>query len=71
MVDQKNSNNLLYLPLDKLIQSTNPGAVPSSGAQPAAKPETDQSKRMSAEEKDAAALRAPDTSLVRDRGERP
>lgn len=71
MIDQKNSNNLLYLPLDKLIQSTNPGAVPSSGAQPAAKPETDQSKQMSAEEKDAAALRAPDTSLVRDRGERP
>ncbi len=25
MVDQKNGNNLLYLPLDKLIQSTNPG----------------------------------------------
>ena len=26
MVDQKGSNNLLYLPLDKLIQSTNPDA---------------------------------------------
>ncbi len=25
MVDQKNGNNLLYLPLDKLIQSTGPG----------------------------------------------
>ena len=25
MVDQKNGNSLLYLPLDKLIQSTNPG----------------------------------------------
>jgi membrane protease subunit HflK len=30
MVEQKGSNNLLYLPLDKLIQSTNPGATPSS-----------------------------------------
>jgi len=26
LVDQKGGNNLLYLPLDKLIQSTNPGA---------------------------------------------
>jgi membrane protease subunit HflK len=27
LVDQKGSNSLLYLPLDKLIQSTNPGAT--------------------------------------------
>ena len=28
MVDQKSGNSLLYLPLDKLIQSTSAGAVP-------------------------------------------
>jgi modulator of FtsH protease HflK len=72
MIDQKHGNSLLYLPLDKLIQSTNPGAAPLSGASPAEKPATvDQSKQMPEEEKDAAALRAPDASLARDRGERP
>jgi modulator of FtsH protease HflK len=44
LVDQKGGNNLLYLPLDKLIQSTgaNQGAVPEIGApvKPAAAPET-------------------------------
>jgi len=35
LVDQKGGSNLLYLPLDKLIQSTNPGADPAS---PAGKP---------------------------------
>jgi modulator of FtsH protease HflK len=72
MVDQKNSNNLLYLPLDKLIQSTNPPGS-SSGTQPSAKPTDGRSstKPMSEEEKEAAALRAPDTLLTRDRGDRP
>lgn len=41
IVDQKNSNNLLYLPLDKLIQMTGPssssGTVPET--QPASSPE--------------------------------
>ena len=72
MVDQKNSNNLLYLPLDKLIQSTNPPGS-SSGTQSSAKPTGGRSstKPMSEEEKEAAALRAPDTLLTRDRGDRP
>ncbi|MCW3481356.1 FtsH protease activity modulator HflK [Neisseriaceae bacterium JH1-16] len=37
VVDQKGGNNLLYLPLDKLIQATNPGAsLPTAPATPAA-----------------------------------
>jgi membrane protease subunit HflK len=37
VVDQKGGNNLLYLPLDKLIQATNPGAsLPVAPAAPAA-----------------------------------
>jgi len=73
MVDQKNSNNLLYLPLDKLIQSTNPDAASSSGTRPPGKSSAGKSssKGVSQEEKDAAALRAPDTLLTRDRGDRP
>ena len=44
LVDQKGGNNLLYLPLDKLMQLTNPSAaLPDSGGKPAesaAGPET-------------------------------
>jgi membrane protease subunit HflK len=36
MVDSRQGSNLLYLPLDKLIQSTAPGAVPVGSAAPAA-----------------------------------
>ena len=36
LVDQKGGSNLLYLPLDKLIQSTNPGAdIPSAAGKSA------------------------------------
>ena len=36
LVDQKGGNNLLYLPLDKLMQLTNPSAaLPDSGGKPA------------------------------------
>ena len=39
LVDQKSGNSsLLYLPLDKLIQSTNPGTPAAEAAPPAAKP---------------------------------
>lgn len=38
LVDQKSGNNLLYLPLDKLIQITNPGSA-SSDVTAQAKPE--------------------------------
>jgi membrane protease subunit HflK len=41
LVDQKSGGgNLLYLPLDKLIQSTNPGAENVSAAKPAEQPNT-------------------------------
>ncbi len=36
MVDSRQGSNLLYLPLDKLIQSTAPGAAPVGAAAPAA-----------------------------------
>ena len=39
VVDQKGGNNLLYLPLDKLIQQSNPGAsavAPAASAAPQA-----------------------------------
>jgi membrane protease subunit HflK len=36
MVDSRQGSNLLYLPLDKLIQSTTPGAAPIGSAAPAA-----------------------------------
>jgi modulator of FtsH protease HflK len=38
LVDQKNSNNLLYLPLDKLIQSSGPSPSPALGAEAQAAP---------------------------------
>ncbi|MBI1424363.1 MAG: FtsH protease activity modulator HflK [Gammaproteobacteria bacterium] len=72
MVDQQKGNSLLYLPLDKLIQSTNPPVSSLPSVQSAAKPVADQTSNMSLEEKEAAALRAPDTSAFgRDRGPRP
>ncbi len=41
LVDQKNANNLLYLPLDKLIQTSGPSSSPAPApeAQPVAPPE--------------------------------
>src|SRR5271169_5468795 len=47
LVDQKGGSNLLYLPLDKLIQSTNPGAAPLPESQPAMKPNADQPAQQS------------------------
>ena len=67
MVDQqKGGNSLLYLPLDKLIQSTNPG-TPEIPVAAAAKP-ADQP--VPGPEGEAASLRSRDI-LSRDRGSRP
>lgn len=71
LVDQKKGNSLLYLPLDKLIQSTSQVATPPSETQPAMKPAADQSVQPSTPESEAAALRSGDMSLGRVRGERP
>lgn len=71
MIDQKKGNSLLYLPLDKLIQSTGPDAATLPQAKPAAASSSGQTSKMPAEEREAAALRAPDNFLGRDRGDRP
>lgn len=61
MIDQKNGNNLLYLPLDKLIESTRTaGEAPVSTPAPATSQSTD----------NTAAQRARDSLLSRDRGAR-
>ncbi len=62
LVDQKNGNSLLYLPLDKLIQSTNPAITQLPEAQPAAKP---------TEQQTGADSRSSDATLSRDRRARP
>ena len=66
MVDQKNGNSLLYLPLDKLIE-TSRAASAETDVQPAAKsaaPVTSQGNDNN------AAQRARDSLLSRDRGTR-
>ncbi len=64
LVDQKNGNSLLYLPLDKLMQSTSPGATPLPEMQPA-KPADQQPQQPSTEN------RPSDATLSRDRRSRP
>jgi membrane protease subunit HflK len=56
MIDQKNGNSLMYLPLDKLLENSRAG-----DAQPAAKGDTSQGNDNS------AAQRARDSLLSRDR----
>jgi modulator of FtsH protease HflK len=71
MVEQrKGSNSLLYLPLDKLIQSTNPPASPAPEAAPAVKPSTDDSGQTTSPESEAAALRSGDVQLERNMRDR-
>ncbi len=65
MVDQKNGNSLLYLPLDKLVESTRAAAAPTDAtATPVTAPVTTQSSDND------AAQRARDSVLSRDRGTR-
>lgn len=65
LVDQKGGNSLLYLPLDKLIQSTNPAVTQLSEAQPATKPAEQQTQQSGADS------RSSDATLSRDRRARP
>ncbi len=67
LVDQKNGNSLLYLPLDKLIETSRAGAGTASAAdaQPAAKP--DAAPPTSQGNDNTAAQRARDSLLSRDR----
>jgi membrane protease subunit HflK len=67
MVDQKNGNSLLYLPLDKLIESSRASGAPvdiPAAAKPDA-PVTSQGNDNN------AAQRARDSLLTRDREARP
>ena len=63
MVDQKNGNSLLYLPLDKLIETSRGGAAAET--QTAAKP--DAAPATSHGNDNSAAQRARDSLLSRDR----
>jgi modulator of FtsH protease HflK len=64
MVDQKNGNSLLYLPLDKLIETSRAGGMETE-VQPAAKAET--APVTSQGNDNTAAQRARDSLLSRDR----
>ncbi len=66
MVDQKNGNSLLYLPLDKLIESSRGAGSPADVS--AAK--TDTAPASSENNDNSAAQRARDSLLSRDRGAR-
>ena len=61
MIDQKNGNSLLYLPLDKLMESSRAAAAAETPAVPAAAPVTSQSSD------NTAAQRARDSLLGRNR----
>ena len=61
MVDQKNGNSLLYLPLDKLIQTSRAGNLETEAPPAAPKAETSQGND------NTAAQRARDSLLSRDR----
>jgi membrane protease subunit HflK len=61
MVDQKSGNSLLYLPLDKLIQSTRTGSTDTDAQAAAAKGDTSRGNDT------IAAQRARDSLLSRDR----
>ncbi len=65
LVDQKSGNSLLYLPLDKLIQSAAPGAAPLPEVQSASKPPEQQAQPPVAD------TRSGDATLTRDRRARP
>lgn len=58
MADSRNGSNLLYLPLDKLMQQTAPTGAPASAAAPVAAPTADTA---------AADSRARDNARSRDR----
>jgi membrane protease subunit HflK len=49
LIDQKGSNNLLYLPLDKIVQMSGAGRVDAAPAKPEAAPATDPSTARSRE----------------------
>jgi membrane protease subunit HflK len=74
MVDQKNGSSLLYLPLDKLIETSRAGggaAAVEGQAAAAAKPDSAPAPASSQRNDNTAAQRARDSLLGRDREARP
>ena len=71
MVDQKNGNSLLYLPLDKLIETSRasgaPAAAGTAEGQPATAAKPDAAPATSQGNDNVAAQRARDSLLGRDR----
>lgn len=65
MVDQKNGSSLLYLPLDKLVESTRAAAVSAESTVPSVVPVTAPATSQSSDNN--AAQRARDSLLSRDR----
>jgi membrane protease subunit HflK len=68
MVDQKNGNSLLYLPLDKLIESSR---TTGTAVDVPAAPKSDAAPVTSQGNDNNAAQRARDSLLSRDREARP
>ena len=64
MVDQKNSNSMLYLPLDKLIEASRTGVAAMPEAPPVPKPDAPATSQGN---DNNAAQRARDSLLSRDR----
>jgi len=67
MVDQKNGNSMLYLPLDKLIDASRSGAAVTSPADAAPSPTKTDVPATSQSNDNNAAQRARDSLLSRDR----
>lgn len=59
LVDQKSGNNLLYLPLDKLINATNPTTLPSQQPKPAVVPDEPSTTDVPSEATEQPASSAP------------
>ena len=65
LIDQKNGNSLLYLPLDKLMEATRAGAAVSTEVQPAAKADVAPATTQGSD--NTAAQSARESLLGRDR----
>ncbi|HMM54290.1 MAG TPA: FtsH protease activity modulator HflK [Candidatus Desulfobacillus sp.] len=70
LLDAKGAGNLLYLPLDKLMQAAGATAAGAAAAQPAAGAASHGAEAPAAAERGEAALRSRDSLRSRERGER-
>ncbi len=70
LLDAKGAGNLLYLPLDKLMQAAGATAAGAAAAQPAAGAASHGAEAPAPAERGEAALRSRDSLRSRERGER-